>query len=154
MTGTRPQPPTSRVLPELTPENSDYWTGGEHGELRVYRCQDCRGWVHPPTRGCWRCHSLRVAPEVASGRGEVAAYTINQHPWLPDFPPPYIIALVEMAESPDVRFTTNIVDCDIEDVAVGMPVEVVFEHLDDVWIPLFRPVAADNARTADTGASS
>jgi uncharacterized OB-fold protein len=140
MTGTRPVPPTTRVLPELTAENQDYWTGGEHGELRVYRCQDCRGWVHPPTRGCWRCHSLRLGPEIASGKGAVAAFTINQHPWLPGFPPPYIIAIVEMAESPDVRFTTNIVDCDIEDVRVGMPVEVVFEHIDDVWLPLFRPI--------------
>jgi uncharacterized OB-fold protein len=77
---------------------------------------------------------------VTSGRGKVAAYTLNYHPWLPGFPPPYIIAIVELDESPDVRFTTNIIDCDIEDVAVGLPVEVVFEHHEDVWLPLFRPI--------------
>jgi hypothetical protein len=27
-------------------------------------------------------------------------------------------------------------------VTVGLPVEVVFEERDDVWIPLFRPVAS------------
>jgi uncharacterized protein len=139
------------MLPELTPENTDYWTGGQAGELRIYRCQDCRGWVHPPTSACWRCQSLRVGPEVASGRGQVAAYTINHHPWYPGFPPPYIIALVEMEESPDVRFTTNIVDCDIEQVAVGLPVEVVFEPIEDVWIPLFRPVGADAGAEAVEG---
>jgi uncharacterized OB-fold protein len=134
-------PPETRMLPEVTAETEAYWTGGAEGELRVYRCQECRGWIHPPTRACWRCHSRSVGPEVASGRGRVAAYTINQHPWLPGFPPPYVIAIVEMEESPDVRFTTNIVECEIEDVHVGLPVEVVFEHRDDVWIPLYKPVS-------------
>jgi uncharacterized OB-fold protein len=138
--GTRPVPPTTRLLPEIGPDTEAYWTGGAEGELRVYRCQDCRGWIHPPSAACWRCRSRRLGPEVTSGRGKVAAYTINVHPWLPGFPPPYIIAIVELDESPDVRFTTNIIDCDIEDVAVGLPVEVVFEHHEDVWLPLFRPI--------------
>jgi uncharacterized OB-fold protein len=138
---TRPAAPSSRILPEVEVESEAFWTGGENGELRIYRCQQCRGWIHPPTRACWRCRSRDVAPEAASGRGAVAAFTINHHPWLPDFPPPYIIAIVEMEESPDVRFTTNIVECDIDDVRVGMPVEVVFEHQDDVWLPLFKPAA-------------
>jgi hypothetical protein len=34
---------------------------------------------------------------------------------------------------------TNVVNCPAEDVHVGMPVRVVFEHHDDVWIPLFEP---------------
>lgn len=145
MTGTRPASPTSRLLPEITAENEAYWTGGAENELRVYRCQSCRHWFHPPTRACFRCRSLEVAPEVSSGRAKVAAYTINHHPWLPGFPPPYIIAIVELEEEPDVRFTTNIVECDVEDVHVGLPVEAVFEHIDDVWLPLFRPIAAVEA---------
>jgi len=32
-----------------------------------------------------------------------------------------------------------------EDVHVGMPVRVVFEHNDDVWIPLFTPEGAEGA---------
>ncbi len=138
---TRPIPPTTRMLPELTAESEAYWTGGAQAALRIYRCQDCRGWIHPPTRACWRCRSRNVAPETASGRATVAAYTINHHPWLPGFPPPYIVAIVELQDSPDVRLTTNIVECDIEDVHVGMPVEVTFEQHEDVWLPLFKPVA-------------
>ena len=142
MAGTRPVTPTARLLPELTAETTDFWTGGEQGELRIYRCKACRGWFHPPSYACFRCRSMEVGPEVASGRARVAAYTINQHPWLPGFPPPYIIAIVELEDSPDVRLTTNIVECDIEDVAVGMAVEVVFENAEDIWLPLFRPVSA------------
>jgi uncharacterized protein len=128
------------MLPELTAETEAYWTGGAQAELRIYRCQDCRGWIHPPTRACWRCRSRAVGPETASGRAAVAAYTINHHPWLPGFPPPYIVAIVELQDSPDVRLTTNIVECDIEEVYVGMPVEVIFEQHEDVWLPLFKPV--------------
>ena len=35
---------------------------------------------------------------------------------------------------------TNLVDVAVGDVRTGMAVEVVFEHDDDVWLPLFRPV--------------
>jgi acetyl-CoA acetyltransferase len=69
----------------------------------------------------------------------VVGYTINQHQWHPDLPPPYAIAVVALAEDPSVRLTTNIVGCDPGDVGIGLPVAVRFEHLDDVWLPLFEP---------------
>jgi len=39
-----------------------------------------------------------------------------------------------------VRLMTNIVGCPPDAVHVDMPVQVVFEQYDDVWIPLFTPV--------------
>jgi hypothetical protein len=36
---------------------------------------------------------------------------------------------------------TNVVNCDVEKVRVGLPVQVTFEQHDDVWIPLFEPAA-------------
>jgi uncharacterized OB-fold protein len=53
-------------------------------------------------------------------------------------PPPYVIALVELDEQPALRLMTNIVNCEPADVAIGARVRVVFEHHDDVWIPLFE----------------
>jgi uncharacterized OB-fold protein len=52
------------------------------------------------------------------------------------------VAIVELADEPDVRLTTNVMDCDPGDVHIGMPVEVLFEQWDDVWVPVFRPVPA------------
>jgi uncharacterized OB-fold protein len=86
-----------------------------------------------------------VGASAASGRASVAAFTINHHPWFPNFPPPYVVAIVELAEEPDVRLTTNIVNCPIEDVHVGMQVQVLFEQHEDVWIPLFEPVGSQPA---------
>ena len=37
---------------------------------------------------------------------------------------------------------TNIVGCPAEAVRIGMRVQVVFEHRDDVYLPLFEPVEA------------
>jgi uncharacterized OB-fold protein len=53
-----------------------------------------------------------------------------------------VIAIVEIEEEPAVRLTTNIVGCSPDDVHIGLPVHVVFEQYDDVWLPLFQPVPA------------
>lgn len=70
-------------------------------------------------------------------------WTINHQPWHPAFEPPYVIAVVAVAEDPDVRLTTNLVEVEHADIELHMPVEVVFEHRDDVWLPLFRPVRGE-----------
>ena len=50
------------------------------------------------------------------------------------------VAQVAIAEDPRVRLTTNIIDCDPEQLQLGQQVEVVFEQAEDVWLPLFRPI--------------
>ena len=38
------------------------------------------------------------------------------------------------------RMTTNIVNCEIDEVYIGMPVEVVFKELTaDISLPYFQP---------------
>jgi len=71
----------------------------------------------------------------------VAAVSVNVHQWLPGFPPPYAVAIVELDDDPTVRLTTNVVDCDPWEVHIGMAVVVRFERWDDTWIPIFVPVA-------------
>lgn len=130
-----------RVLPRLTDDNRHYWTGGEHSELRVLRCQQCGYWIHPPSPVCPECLSKDVQPEATSGTGTVATYTVNHQPWYPGLDPPYVVAMVELDDQPTVRITTNIVGCAVEDVRIGLPVQVVFEQYDDVWLPFFQPAA-------------
>lgn len=133
---------STRPLPEASWESQAFWSGGEHGQLLVHRCHACSGWFHPPAPACYRCRSTDVGPEPASGRATVAAFTINVHQWLPSFPPPYVIAIVELAEDPTVRLTTNVIGCDPAAVHIGMAVQVEFDHVDDTWVPIFRPVAS------------
>jgi uncharacterized OB-fold protein len=82
-----------------------------------------------------------VAPEAVSGRARLATYTVNHQPWYPGLDPPYVIAIVEIEEQPDVRLMTNIVNCEVDRVEIGMRVSVTFEEHEDVWIPLFEPAS-------------
>ena len=128
-----------RVLPRLDADNEFFWTSGADGKLRFLRCTTCGYYLHPPGPVCPRCLTKSLQPEPVSGRATVATFTVNHQPWIPTYEPPYVIALVEIDEQPSVRLMTNIVECGIDDVYIGMRVEVTFEHNDDVWIPLFRP---------------
>jgi uncharacterized OB-fold protein len=80
-----------------------------------------------------------------SGRARIATFTVNHQPWMPGPALPYVVAIVEIDEQPDVRLMTNVVGCPPEAVRIGMPVRVVFEHHPDpdgdVWLPLFEPDA-------------
>jgi uncharacterized protein len=129
-----------RILPRVTDLNRHFWTGGEVGELRFLRCQDCGYYIHPPAPICPNCHSKNLAPEAVSGRATLFTYSVNHQPWMPGPELPYVVAIVSIPEQDGLRLTTDLVDVDPDDVEIGMPLEVVFEHHEDVWIPLFRPV--------------
>jgi acetyl-CoA acetyltransferase/uncharacterized OB-fold protein len=130
---------SGRLLPELTDKTEFFWKSGEDGKLRFQRCSACGELRHPPVAVCPYCQSDDWEPAAVSGRAVVAGFTINEHMWLPSFPPPYVIAIVAIEEDDRVRLTTNIVNCEPGDVFVGMKVQVTFEHDEDVWIPLFEP---------------
>jgi uncharacterized OB-fold protein len=132
----------ARKLPLLTQENRAFWQGGAKGELRICRCGACGEWIHPPTPICLKCDSLDLAPQAVSGRGSVASFTINYQKWAAELEVPFVIAIVELVEQPGLRFLTNIVGCPPGAVTIGMPVHVVFEQHEDVWLPLFAPDTA------------
>jgi hypothetical protein len=78
--------------------------------------------------------------EDARGTGTVYTFSVVHRNDLPPFNErvPYVAAVVELDEGP--RLMTNVVDCDISDVTVGMPVEVTFRAIDEtVTIAVFRP---------------
>jgi acetyl-CoA acetyltransferase/uncharacterized OB-fold protein len=107
--------------------------------LRILRCSDCGAYTHPPLPRCRACRAAKLSLEPVSGRAVVAGFTVNHQQWLPDFPPPYVIAVVALEEDNGVRLTTNIVNCPAEDVRIGLPVRVLFERAGDVFLPLFEP---------------
>ena len=134
--------PPFRILPKLTDQNRDFWTAGSRGELRFWRCLDCGEYIHPPLPMCPRCHSKKLATEPVSGRATLASYSINYQPWMPGPELPYVVAIVEMVEQTGLHLTTNLVNCPLDEIKVGMPVRVTFErHADpdgDIYIPLFE----------------
>jgi len=129
-----------RNLPAISDNTRFFWESGSDGKLRFCRCSDCGHYIHPPAPACPQCRSRDVHHAAVSGRGTIATFTINRQAWEPGLEAPYVVALVELDEQAGLRLTTNVLDCPVEDIRIGMRVDVFFDHREDVWIPLFRPV--------------
>jgi uncharacterized OB-fold protein len=123
----------------VDPSDEFFWRSGKDGLLRFLRCDSCGRMHHPPVPRCPYCGSRDVAPHPVSGLATVATYTVNRQPFVPGFEPPYVIAIIEIDDDPTIRLTTNIVGCEVDDVHIGMAVEVTFEQSDEWFVPLFTP---------------
>jgi acetyl-CoA acetyltransferase/uncharacterized OB-fold protein len=127
-------------LPAIEPDTKAFWEACRDGRLAMLRCRACRWIVHPPRPVCSRCRSRDVALEDLSGRATVVTYTVNHQRWIPGMEVPYVVAVVELAEQGNLRLTTNLVGCAVEDTRIGMPVRVVFRKAsDEIALPVFEP---------------
>jgi uncharacterized protein len=122
-----------RPLPELTAENTAFWTGGARGELMIAFCDDCSGAIHPPQVVCPGCLSRSVTAKAVAGTGTVYTYTVNHQPWLPDMAVPFAIAVVDLDDAPGVRVTAPVTGCDVAAVAIDQQMQIGFEQSGDVW---------------------
>ncbi|MBE9373295.1 OB-fold domain-containing protein [Saccharopolyspora sp. HNM0983] len=136
--------PPERPLPQPTLGSDEFWQSGADGVLRISRCTDCGRYFHPPMPVCPSCRGRSVALSATSGRAVVVGFSVNHQSWLPSFPPPYVVAVVAIAEDDRARLTTNIVGCEPDEVHVGMRVRVRFERHDDLFLPLFEPDPDDS----------
>lgn len=127
-----------RPLPPVTDETEFFWTSGADGMLRFQECTGCNALIHPPAPVCRYCHSHEVGVRAVSGHATISSFTINHRFSLPGLPAPYVVAQVAIVEDPRVRLTTNIVDCEPEQLEIGQLVQVDFEKHDDIYLPLFR----------------
>jgi acetyl-CoA acetyltransferase len=85
---------------------------------------------------------------TVSGKATLAGFTVNHRFSFPDLPAPYVVAQVALAEDPRVRLTTNAVECDPDQLELGQAMEVVFDKVEDVWLPLFRPAGGQKELAA------
>jgi uncharacterized protein len=134
-----------RRRPALSKDTEAFWTGGQDGQLLIARCQACQLYLHPPVGVCRACRSQDIQPEPVSGRAVVYSYTINHQPWAETATEPYVVAVVELVEQEGLRLTTNI-DCPLDDVRIGLEVDVDFLLFDGAWLPIFRPLSVGAGR--------
>lgn len=128
--------------PKPTSVTEQYWTGVARGELLLQQCKGCGGRQHYPRLLCRICGSEDLAWCTATGRGDVYTYTVARRPASDAFKDvvPYVCALVDLDEG--VRVLSNIVNCDVEDMNIGMRVEVVFDEINgETAAPCFQPCA-------------
>jgi uncharacterized protein len=131
-------PRAKRPRPGLTPDNSFFFEGAKEHKLLIQQCSACQTLRHPPQPRCDHCGSYEWHPLEASGKGSIYSYVVNHHPQVPAFDYPLPLALVELEEG--TRLVAEIVECPIEDLEVGMAVEVRWIDADDeLTVPAFAP---------------
>ncbi len=140
----------SPVVPAPDSLTRFFWTAAHNHRLMIQRCRSCGNLQHPPEPVCHQCLSFDLGHAEMSGRATVYSYEIATkafHPYFED-KLPFVIAVVELVEQPNLRLITNLVDIPIERVEIGMPVEVSFQPLtDEVSLPVFRPAAATTKKS-------
>ena len=127
--------------PRIYPETKPFWDATLQGKLLLPRCRRCQTFIWYPKTLCSPCGSMEVDWVESAGTGTVYTFTIMRAtrgagPFGPAVP--YVIAYVELDEGP--RVMTNIVGCNVDDVAIGQRVRVQFDDTGEgAALPRFRP---------------
>ena len=140
-----PLPPAAPVPPKpvCSACARPFWDGARQGRLLIQKCGSCGQNIFYPRLSCPACFSEKLDWVEASGRGSIYSYTVvyNNAPSAFVADVPYVVAVIRLEEG--VQMLSNIVECDHEKLACDMPVEVVFEELDEEFtLPKFRPSRA------------
>ena len=125
--------------PAISAEARPFWEAAAAGRLALPHCTRCDTVVWYPRAHCPECGGGVVWQE-ASGGGAVYSFTVIRRGGTGPYADasPYVVAYVELDEGP--RVMTNIVDCDVDEVAIGDRVRVVFAPAGDgAALVRFRP---------------
>jgi len=117
----------------------------EKGYLIGSKCRECGECFHPPRMICLNCYSKDMEQVALSTKGKIWAYTIARQTY-PGAPltAPFIVGLIELPEK--VVVMSNITDCDLNAVKIGMDVELYFWKVredtegNEVIAYAFRPI--------------
>ena len=64
------------------------------------------------------------------------SFVIMHHPPMPGYDFPVAVGLIDLDEG--TRIVANIVDCEFDDIHIGMKVEARIEEVGGITLPLFR----------------
>jgi len=92
-------------------------------------CETCGKITFPLGSVCPNCRRAgKVKPVRLSGKGKVYSYTvIRAAPEGFEVFTPYVIAIIELDDG--VKLTSQVIDCEPEEVHIGMPVQVCFRKI-------------------------
>ena len=117
-----------------------FWDAAKRHELVMPRCRTCDHMFFYPREDCPRCLSNNLEWTNVSGKGRLHSYTVIRQPansvFIDDVP--YIYAMVQLDEGP--RMISNIVQCEIDDAEIDMPLVAHFDDITPEWtLVKFKP---------------
>ena len=125
-------------LPRARGRAAEFYAFCKRHELRFQRCDDCGAWRHIPRDMCAKCGSFKWDWQQSSGRGKLFSWTTATQPMMPQFADsvPYSPVVVELDEG--VRMVTWLIGIKPEELALGMPLRVLFDDVTpEVTLPKF-----------------
>ncbi len=137
---------TGFLLPDLDDDDAaPFWSGTARGELLVQACTTCGHRRLPPRPMCPACRSVRHQWTRLSGRGTIWSFVVAHPPLLPAYQAvaPYNVIIVALDDDPTLRLVGNLVarpdgpinEVDPSTIRIGAPVHVVFQQVEDVFLP-------------------
>lgn len=126
----------------VTQDNAFWFEAAREGRLLIQRCRDCQTLRQPPGPACPACRSFEWDSVESARRGTLHTWTVVHKPQDGAFAYPLAVGLLDLDEG--TRLVADIAGIDPADLAVGMPMEVVFtEHAHGETLPQLRPCAPE-----------
>jgi uncharacterized OB-fold protein len=133
-----------KPLPVPDADTAAFWDACRKHELRAQKCLGCGAFRWPPQGMCPACRGWDFEWTLLPGTGRVHSFVAPHYVAVKAFAAdvPYVIAQVELdGTRGKAIITSNVIGCPWTDVAVGMPVKVVFDDVTpDCTLPKFRPL--------------
>ncbi len=134
-------------LPAPDAVTGEFWKACREHRLVVQKCVACGTHRFSPGPVCSECHSFDYVLAESRGVGEVFTYTIVHHVSHPATRAavPYNAVVVRLADCGGVKLVSNLVDCDNDDIHVGMLVELAWDDVTaEVTLPRFKRLSRSN----------
>lgn len=131
----------SRMMMGTSPHAEPFWKATEDKKLVLQYSPESERYYHYPRE------PIVVSPKTgavewreAKGLGEIYAFSVMRKPGNPSMGArvPYVVAIIQLEEG--VRMMTNVVNCPLENIKVGMKVKLAWEELPKGRnFPVFEP---------------
>lgn len=136
--------PAIMLDPHASETTQPFWDAAAQGRLVGAKCTNCGTFRLPPVPFCFVCRHQEIEWTDLPGTGRIYSFTVVRHPLAPELSAsvPYVSGVVEIdgTQGAGARMIANIIDVDVDTVAVGDPVEVVFETVSPTMTAFrFRP---------------
>jgi uncharacterized OB-fold protein len=138
----------SYAEPVITLYDAPMWESMARERMALQKCSRCGAFRYPPGPICPECTSLDYSWTEVSGAGRILSWVVFHRQYFEDYPPPYNVIAVRLAEGPIV--VSNLVGAAPSGSWIDAPVAITYRRHRDRMQHAFR---LDDGH-ADSGARS
>jgi uncharacterized OB-fold protein len=126
----------SRILPEVSDLNREYFAGLDAHELRLQVCDEDGSYRFPASPVCPLCLSSRFTWTAVSGKATLWSWIVMHQNYFEAFADelPYVVAFVQLDEGP---FIMSTVTDDVDALTIGATLQLSVESVGDQPVPKF-----------------